>query len=361
MTITGLIPRLLDHIAGLTGERKRPQLEARLVEALRDITAASNVTYFKLQTVHDEVLCWIAVTTDANTVSIHDDGVSLPARMVALSSQPDATEVLRSKVAVRNTTADGYRLTYPVASSGSAAGFLVLDYPQTPANAAAEIDTPLIIIEPLVRTFTNLMSLLDYSEVDTLTGLLNRKTFDEHLMQIIGSLITDDDDQIEADGVPRRRHAASAESSHWLAVIDIDHFKRINDNFGHLIGDEVLLMLANLMKSSFRFRDKLFRFGGEEFIVVIKPNTEVQALAIFDRFRQRIEKHIFPQVGQVTVSAGYAPIRLNNQPSVIIDHADEALYWVKSNGRNQTASYERLVEEGQISAYVPPASDMELF
>lgn len=359
MPINGLTPRLLDHITALTGERQRPQLEALLVKALRDLTAARTVTYFKLQTVHDEVLCWVAVITEADNVRIHDDGVNLPARMIDLSSQPDATEVLRSNFPKRSITAEGYRLTYPVSNSGSAAGFLVLDYPYAPTNA--EIDAPLIIIKPLVRSFTNLMRLLDYSEVDSLTGLLNRKTFDEHLMQILSSLVTDDDDQIEANRVPHRRHAASTDSSHWLAVIDIDHFKRINDNFGHLIGDEVLLMLANLMKSSFRFRDKLFRFGGEEFIVVLKPTTEAQALAIFDRFRERIETHAFPQVGRVTVSTGYAPIRLNNQPSVIIDNADEALYWVKSNGRNQTASYERLVKDGRISAYVTPESEIELF
>lgn len=354
-----VVPRLLDHIAGLTGERQRPQLEARLVEALRDITAASAITYFKLQTVHDETLCWVAVTTDAHGVAIHDDGVSLPARMVTLSSQPDANVALRDKVPVRSATKVGYRLTYPVSNSGSAAGFLVLEYAHNSVNA--ELNAPLLITAPLVRAFTNLMGLLDYSEVDSLTGLLNRKTFDEHLMQIIGSLITDDDDQIESAQIPHRRHASSADTNHWLAVIDIDHFKRINDNFGHLIGDEVLLMLANLMKSSFRFRDKLFRFGGEEFIVVLKPTSEAQALTIFDRFRKRIEAHVFPQVGQVTVSTGYAPIRLNNQPSVIIDHADEALYWVKRNGRNQTASYDRLVKEGQIAAYVPPESDVELF
>ena len=144
-------------------------------------------------------------------------------------------------------------------------------------------------------------------------------------------------------------------------MLDIDHFKRINDNFGHLIGDEVLLMVANLMKNSFRFRDKLFRFGGEEFVVVLKPTGATQAQAIFERFRSTMENHAFPQVGRVTISIGYAQIRLHDQPSVILDNADQALYWSKEHGRNRVSSYEALLASGELA---PPAaidSDIELF
>jgi diguanylate cyclase (GGDEF)-like protein len=161
--------------------------------------------------------------------------------------------------------------------------------------------------------------------------------------------------------VPHRRQAQPEGLDHWLAVVDIDHFKRVNDNFGHLIGDEVLLLVATMMKNSFRTHDKLFRFGGEEFIVLLKPNTDDDAQRIFDRFRAGIEARDFPQVGHVTVSVGYASIRLGDQPSVILDNADNALYWAKENGRNQVASYAALMAEGKLASKEAATSEMELF
>ena len=89
--------------------------------------------------------------------------------------------------------------------------------------------------------------------------------------------------------------------SYWLAVIDIDHFKRVNDLSGHLIGDEVLLLLARQMRVNFRFHDQLYRFGGEEFVVLMRCTNHADALAALERFRHQIEIHAFPQVGPITV------------------------------------------------------------
>ena len=195
----------------------------------------------------------------------------------------------------------------------------------------------------------------------TLTGLLNRKTFDDYLLRILSSLSGVGDTHFEALHVPHRRQAQPEGLDHWLAVVDIDHFKRVNDNFGHLIGDEVLLLVATMMKDTFRTHDKLFRFGGEEFIVLLKPNTLDDAQRIFDRFRAGIEARDFPQVGHVTVSIGYAEIRLGDQPSVILDNADNALYWAKENGRNQVASYAALMAEGKLAGKEAAVSEMEFF
>src|SRR3546814_19890916 len=83
---------------------------------------------------------------------------------------------------------------------------------------------------------------------------------------------------------------------YWLAVADIDHFKRINDTLGHLYGDEVLLLLAQVMKRSFRHDDLLFRFGGEEFVIVISAPDRGSANIAFDKFRRNVETFTFPQV-----------------------------------------------------------------
>jgi diguanylate cyclase (GGDEF)-like protein len=143
----------------------------------------------------------------------------------------------------------------------------------------------------------------------------------------------------------------------WLAVIDIDKFKRINDNFGHLFGDEVLLRVAEVMKKTFRASDKLFRFGGEEFIVLLRFVTAENAHLVFDRFRQAVEHHEFPQVGQVTCSMGYIQIDPSLSPAEILGRADEALYFCKGNGRNQINRYETLVQTGLIRAPVAPISN----
>jgi Diguanylate cyclase, GGDEF domain len=91
----------------------------------------------------------------------------------------------------------------------------------------------------------------------------------------------------------------------WLGLVDIDKFKCINDNYGHLFGDEVLLLVSQLMKKSFRGTDQLFRFGGEEFVIVLDHATTEGVEVAFDRLRETIAAFEFPQVGRVTISLGY--------------------------------------------------------
>jgi diguanylate cyclase (GGDEF)-like protein len=348
--------RLLQHIASLTGERQRPRLEGILVEAVRDLASAQRVAYFKLQFVADESLCWLAAETSVEGSCIHDDGVSVPETMVSLDMQPEILQALNGPaVTTFLPRQNGVRLLHHVAGAVSVAGFLEFDLAEAPSEHT------LRLITALVTVFRNVMGLLDYSEVDTLTGLLNRKTFDEYLMRILASLAPSDDTQSGALHVPRRRRPHPAAHDHWLAVLDIDHFKRINDNFGHSIGDEVLLMVANMMKASFRSHDRLFRFGGEEFVVLLRPTSLEQAQRIFDRFRLAMESHSFPQVGLVTISTGYARIGNLDQPSRILDNADQALYWSKSHGRNQVFCYESLIASGQLQVQAAPESDLELF
>jgi diguanylate cyclase (GGDEF)-like protein len=161
--------------------------------------------------------------------------------------------------------------------------------------------------------------------------------------------------------VPRRRQAQKLVHHHWLGVIDIDHFKNINDNFGHLIGDEVLILVSNLMKSAFRSQDKLFRFGGEEFVVLLKPTELANALATFERYRKEVDGFRFPQVEHVTISAGFTRIGLYDTPSMILDNADEALYYAKEHGRNLVFCYEELIDAGKLVKHQMLHTDAEIF
>ncbi|HUN92567.1 MAG TPA: GGDEF domain-containing protein [Burkholderiaceae bacterium] len=203
------------------------------------------------------------------------------------------------------------------------------------------------LIGAVLRVVANHVSLLDYGEKDTLTGLMNRRTFEATFEKVRD----------------RARHMARDGNStlpSWLGVLDIDKFKTINDRFGHLFGDEVLLLVARLMRESFRGADQLFRFGGEEFSIILDRCAEPGAAAAFERLRAAIENHPFPQVGRVTVSLGYTQIRDVEASATAFERADAALYFAKNNGRNQIQGYERLLEAGLVQEIIN-TSDVEMF
>jgi diguanylate cyclase (GGDEF)-like protein len=200
-------------------------------------------------------------------------------------------------------------------------------------------------ISGVVSVYRNFQNLLDYSERDSLTGLLNRKTFDDQLAKMLQA---SNDQDLPPEGAERRHHSDTEKQ--WLAVVDVDHFKHVNDKFGHLYGDEVLILIANLLQSSFRAQDRVFRFGGEEFVVLLRSTTLSNAHKIIDRFRKNVESHVFPQVGTVTVSVGFVSISAYESPVIILGHADQALYYAKSHGRNQACHYDELVSGGLLQA-----------
>jgi diguanylate cyclase (GGDEF)-like protein len=131
-------------------------------------------------------------------------------------------------------------------------------------------------------------------------------------------------------------------------VVDIDHFKLVNDQHGHLIGDEVLLLLSRLLRASFRFHDRLYRFGGEEFVVLLRCANDDQAHSALERLRAATESYSFPQVGHITVSIGFTRVGSTDSPGEAFERADKAVYWVKAHGRNRVASYSALVAQGEI-------------
>ena len=246
--------------------------------------------------------------------------------------------------------------------SGLHCGALVLEWSELRSEELILVfvtDQPLCdersgSVETLARIFGNQIRLLDYSELDSLTRLLNRKTFDETFDRLLSSSLA----KSGGDATRERRSREEQDSPAWLGVVDIDHFKRINDSFGHLFGDEVLLRMGELMRKTFRDGDRLFRFGGEEFVVILNAPDEHLAAAGFERFRWSVESHEFPQVGQVTCSIGFTAVSRQDVPTDVVGRADEALYYVKKHGRNQVCSYERLLGDGAIAKPEPAAAKM---
>ncbi len=165
--------------------------------------------------------------------------------------------------------------------------------------------------------------------IDALTGLLNRKGFD-HLLE-------------EAS-----KEAREEQRQMCLMMIDVDHFKRINDNYGHIVGDEVLRFIAGKMKAVIKGRDIISRYGGEEFAIIL-PNTPLSgALHIAEEVRKtisasRLTRKASQQVlDQVTVSIGVAWYRKQESLDDFIHRADRALYHAKHTGRNRIVSGETL-------------------
>ena len=184
---------------------------------------------------------------------------------------------------------------------------------------------------------------------DALTGLYNRRAFNEKILQLL-------------DRSSNHRRRAINFSPSVFVMLDIDRFKSINDSMGHLFGDEVLLILAQLMNDSFRENDLLFRYGGEEFTMVLMDITTEQAQQSLERFREKIASHDFPNVEQVTVSIGYTEFDRQLSLDELIGQADNALYYCKTSTRNAVHGYRDLLDKGLIPAVKAPSSpSVELF
>ncbi len=203
----------------------------------------------------------------------------------------------------------------------------------------------------ILKIYHNFVALMNENERDTLTGLLNRKTFDQKVNNIITNIQNN-----------QHRRKDDHNEPAYLAIFDIDHFKKVNDTHGHLIGDEVLLLFSRLMDQNFRDKDLLFRFGGEEFVGIFECPSDIDMLNVLNRFRKVIADYNFPQVGKVTVSSGFTKIAEHDLSSKVIDRADVALYHAKNSGRNQVYQHENLVDIGTVSEEKNNSSgDIELF
>jgi len=150
---------------------------------------------------------------------------------------------------------------------------------------------------------------------DTLTGLWNRAHFD----QIVGK---------ELDRSLRHKQPLS------LILFDVDHFKRINDTFGHLAGDTVLRELSIVANMTIRSSDALFRWGGEEFLVLVMSSGHRGATRLAEALRTRLAGHLFPAVGSLTVSLGVAEHAAAESAEEWFRRADAMLYAAKRAGRN---------------------------
>lgn len=330
---------ILQNLVQMTCQRDHLRLEISVLSTFLQLPSITNVRALELVKI-DEAY-WVRPRTwlkEGQLVSAPQDFANDPQRFV-LQELPflHACVLAQQVQAQHKFTSKQHVLWLPV-------------WMHEQVRACIEItqsepfdEHSLDVITGIFNVYQNYQSLLDYSERDALTGLLNRKTFDEHLL----------------------RFASKSEDHHankmpWLAVIDIDHFKQVNDRFGHLFGDEVLILVANLLRTAFGSQFRIFRFGGEEFVVLMPSMLKEAASAALESFRNMVDKHEFPQVGHVTVSAGFSGAKLCS-PVEILGQADQALYFAKENGRNRVCQYEALHDQGLLHTSQVSHDDVELF
>jgi len=345
--------QVVEQLAELTAFRDRDVVDTTLAGALRDLLRPRQVAIHRcVGDDHDRR--WLTrarlnigdlvASADSLWTELHD----LP----RLEDHPARLQALQQQASVSVAGAPHVTI-FPLTTDRDVVGVLEL-LTDDAMDASSHR-----LVGSILRIYRNFQALLDYSERDTLTGLLNRKTFDEAFYKLSSNPPVDAD-QAPQDVPASERRVALASLPHYIGVIDIDHFKSVNDNYGHLIGDEVLLLLSRLMRSVFRFHDRLYRFGGEEFVVLMRCAGDAEAAIALERLRATVHAFVFPQVGTISISVGFTAIKTGDTPSTAFERADRAVYWAKTHGRNQVCSHAALVASGEL-ADDSKVGDVELF
>lgn len=166
------------------------------------------------------------------------------------------------------------------------------------------------------------ISLSERVSIDNLTGIKNRYYFDERIKE-------------EVDLAKRQKASFS------LLLFDLDHFKLVNDNFGHDVGDKVLKRVTDAVSKIIRSYDIFARWGGEEFVVLMPNTTEAEAVPAAEKIRKTVEDISHPDIEKITISIGIAIWEADDDVDQIFVKADKALYTAKNQGRNRVIVYKK--------------------
>jgi diguanylate cyclase (GGDEF)-like protein len=346
--MTNSISKLLETFALTTAQRDRDQIDLSVARLLHDYVEASQVAVYRLIDDGPARRVQRRILIDRNGHEYGTQAQSL-SELPRLLDHPQWYECDMTLDAVHYQTGTGAAATmgtvFPLPGEQGSVGLIEIELgPHRTSLQPRDVR----MIHGVLRLLSNHLAVLDYGQRDTLTGLLNRRTFEQTFVKIV-------------DRSRMLTRGAGDQAPSWFAIADIDRFKSINDRYGHLFGDDVLLLVARLMRQAFRGCDQLFRFGGEEFVIVLEGTPAESVEATLDRFRRRVAEHVFPQVGEVTISIGYTCIGPSDPAVTCFDRADAALYYAKENGRNQLRCYETLIADGHLDKREDATADIELF
>ncbi len=330
---------ILDSLIEMTQYRDRELIALSLTKTLYELLETEKVELYAVHKADEPVVLNLLARIDSSGVSTKPD---FQARAFAEKPGQAIVQCLEKREVVV--------LDLPSENEKQAI-FPVLDKEE---NVVALLINHCTEITPehqrltggVLQLYHNYISLLEDSQRDRLTGLLNRETF----IGALDKIIEKREKKKDKKPGPRstRRDYPEEDYTYWMGLMDIDHFKRINDGFGHLYGDEVLILVVRIMQATFRQEDLLFRYGGEEFIAVLRVPGKEDAELAFERLRHTVDAYQFPQVGHVTLSIGYVQITGSDFPLTVVGRADKALYYAKEHGRNCMFNYEDLVARGEL-------------
>lgn len=346
--------RIVDNLAEITSHHDRHVLEKSLLKTLNELFPTQDLRLFRVREQSDgHELSLLAFCVNSVIVSTDDN----PKLLGSDSEISDAINraIETGDVELSSTEKGEWNVVYPAFDShGDIFAVLLISTDTLPSASDQRL------VYGILRVYSNYLALIEKTQKDKLTGLYNRETLDNEITKILVRQSDHLEEEVSSPNDSRRR---TYSIKYWLGVIDIDHFKSINDNYGHLYGDEVIILVARLMTSGvIRDDDLVYRYGGEEFVVVLRAPDENDAMNTFERIRQMIAEYDFPQLKQVTTSIGFVEISHQQSPSDVIGEADEALYFAKQNGRNQVQSHRQLVSDGHIHPVSKLAhGDVELF
>ncbi|NRB39247.1 MAG: GGDEF domain-containing protein [Pseudomonadales bacterium] len=339
---------LLDAITNMTASQDIDSLECSLVLTLFELIDCQRISLYKLLESDDfqqlEQVASLQKDDEASSGTLWQQNSQL------INSDSPLQQALMNRDVIKYPQADGQTILMPILCGDNIYGVMKIEQIKS-------LESVKHLITSFIKIYQNYLTILNESERDKLTGLFNRRTFDKKLNRL---LLQQSQQRLEIANAPDERRELQAQSSAWLVMVDIDHFKRVNDEFGHICGDEVLLILSQLMRKRFRSGDLLFRFGGEEFVIILEPTNAHFAQKVLQDFLQIISQHRFPLINHMTISMGYTTITEEDYPETVLDLADKALYYAKENGRNRLDRFEDLVAAGLL---IPPASGdaVELF
>lgn len=228
--------------------------------------------------------------------------------------------------------ADEWLVAYPLYACGDVCGCLVFQLGREISKAE---DAG---IAALVDVFANYHLMLDCAHRDRLTGLFNRDQ--------MWTALSRPDFLVAKKGNGRRNLAGAP---NWLAVIDVDQFKEICENRGQFVADEVVQVVSHIMTTTFRSSDLLYRYRGEEFVVIIAAENEMIAMSVFERLRGAVEAHSFSHVDQITLSIGYCRADPDVLPLEVLSRADRSLHQARLDGLNRCYEYHELVKNGILT------------
>jgi diguanylate cyclase (GGDEF)-like protein len=336
-------PELIDGVAAATLYRDREDIEQSLVQLLLQFLQAESVTLFRLlrEGGQDSAVPRLTARPGRGEQTVITRGFGEVLRLADLPLWRVSIEERFAQI--RDCGGHSFETVFPVSGeSDDVVAIIQILGPKAPDAR------DLYLVGGILQIIRNHLALIDYGERDTLTGLLNRKTFETQFDKLRAST--------------RLQVAAADAPGNWIGLVDIDRFKAINDRFGHVFGDEVLLLVSQIIQRTFRGVDHVYRFGGEEFVILLKDAPEHATAAAIERLRVAVEKHPFPQVGTVTISAGWTRIRPQDAPTNAVERADAALYHAKRSGRNRVCHHEELIATGVLAAAnTQDGPEIELF